>query len=111
MKISVRLIVRAAMVVALVVVLAGFAAPFVDAGAFRTRIQAALESSLGRPVHFGDVHYSLFTGPGFQVEDVLIDDEPQAGIEPFVHVASLKARIRLASLFGGRLAFSTLRRA
>ena len=109
MKRYVRLIGRAVMVVALVVLAAGFAAPYVDAGAFRTRIQAALESSLGRPVHFGDVHYSLFTGPGFQVDDVLIDDEPQAGIEPFVHVASLKARIRLASLFGGRLAFSTLR--
>jgi hypothetical protein len=97
------------MVVALVVLLAGFAAPYVDAGAFRTRVQAALESSLGRPVHIGAVHYSLFTGPGFQVDDVLIDDEPRAGIEPFAHVASLRARIRLASLFGGRLDFSTLR--
>jgi hypothetical protein len=108
-KLSARLVVRAVAVVALVVLLAGFAAPYVDAGAFRTRVQAALESSLGRPVHIGDVHYSLFNGPGFQVDDVLIDDEPRAGIEPFAHVASLKARIRLASLFGGRLAFSTLR--
>lgn len=109
MKISVRLVVRALIFLALVVLVAGFAAPYVDAGAFRTRVQAALESSLGRPVHFGGVHYSLFTGPGFQVDDVLIDDEPQAGIEPFAHVASLKASIRLASLFGGKLAFSTLR--
>jgi hypothetical protein len=109
MKISARFIVRAVVVVLLVVLLAGFAAPYVDAGAFRTRVQAALESSLGRPVHIGDVHYSLFHGPGFQVDDVLIDDEPRAGIEPFAHVTSLKARIRLASLFGGRLAFSTLR--
>jgi hypothetical protein len=108
-KLSARLVVRAVVVVALVVLLAGFAAPYVDAGSFRTRVQAALESSLGRPVHIGDVHYSLFNGPGFQVDDVLIDDEPRAGIEPFAHVASLKARIRLASLFGGRLAFSTLR--
>jgi AsmA family len=109
MKLSPRLIVRAVLVVALVVLVAGFAAPYVDARAFRTRVQAALESSLGRTVHIGDVHYSLFSGPGFEVDDVLIDDEPRAGIEPFVHVASLKARIRLTSLFGKRLAFSTLR--
>ena len=109
MKAPVRLIIRAALIVTLVVVAAGFAAPYVDAGAFRTRVQSALESSLGRTVHIGAVHYSLFTGPGFQVDDVLIDDEPRAGIEPFAHVSSLKARIRLASLFGGKLVFSTLR--
>jgi hypothetical protein len=108
-RITVRLVVRAVIFLLLVVLVAGFAAPYVDAGAFRTRVQAALESSLGRPVHIGAVHYSLFTGPGFQVDNVLIDDEPQAGIEPFAHVVSLKASIRLASLFGGKLAFSTLR--
>ena len=109
MKLPVKLIVRAAVVLVLVVLVAGFAAPYVDAGAFRTRVQAALQSALGRPVHIGAVHYSLFTGPGFQVDDVLIDDDPQAGIEPFAHVTSLKASIRLTTLFGGKLAFSTLR--
>jgi hypothetical protein len=109
MRFSPRLIVRGVALFVLVVLVAGFAAPYIDAGAFRARVQVALESALGRPVHIGDVHYSLFTGPGFQVDNVLIDDEPRAGIEPFVHVASLKASIRLASLFGGKLAFSTLR--
>ena len=109
MKLSLRLIVRTVVIVAVLLLMAGFAAPYIDAGAFRTRVQAALETALGRPVHIGAVHYSLFSGPGFQVDDVLIDDEPRAGIEPFAHVSSLEARIRLASLFGGKLAFSTLR--
>ena len=109
MKLSARWMIRAAVIFVLVVLAVGFAAPYIDAGAFRTRVQAALESALGRPVHIGAVHYSLFSGPGFQVDDVLIDDDPRAGIEPFAHVTSLDARIRLTSLFGGKLAFSTLR--
>src|SRR3984885_13363268 len=94
---------------ALGVVAIGVAAPKVSANRFRPRIQAALETALNRPVHLGAVHLNLFTGPGFTVEDVLIDDDPAAGIEPFAHVESLQARIRWSSLFAGNLAFSSLR--
>lgn len=94
---------------ALLLVLAvGLAAPRVSADRFRPRIQAALETALNRPVHLGAVHLNLFTGPGFTVDDVLIDDDPAVGIEPFVHVESLQARIRWTSLFGN-LEFSSLR--
>jgi hypothetical protein len=87
----------------------GFAAPKVSANRFRPRIQAALETALNRPVHLGAVHLNLFTGPGFTVDDVLIDDDPAAGIEPFAHVEQIQARIRWTSLFSGHLAFSSLR--
>jgi hypothetical protein len=93
----------------LAVVAIGLAAPRVSADRFRPRIQAALEAALNRPVSMGAVHLSLFTGPGFTVENVQIDDDPAAGIEPFVHVESLQARIRWSSLFFGDLAFSSLR--
>jgi hypothetical protein len=93
----------------LVVVAVGLAAPKVSADRFRPRIQAALEAALSRPVHLGAVHLNLFTGPGFTVDDVLIDDDPAAGIEPFAHVEQMQARIRWASLFAGNLAFSSLR--
>jgi hypothetical protein len=91
------------------VLILGIAAPYLRADRFRPRIQAALEAALNRPVHLGAVHLNLFTGPGFTVDDVLIDDDPAAGIEPFAHVESLQARIRWASLFSGHLAFSSLR--
>jgi AsmA family len=93
----------------LVVVAFGVAAPKVSANRFRPRIQAALESALNRPVHLGAVHLNLFTGPGFTVNDVEIDDDPAAGIEPFAHVEHMQARIRWTSLFTGNLAFSSLR--
>ncbi len=110
MKIPWRLVRRLAIGAALIVLIAGFSAPYIDAGAFRARIQSALEKSLGREVRIaGSVHYSLFSGPGFEMDDVLISDDPQAGIEPFIHVARLTARLQLASLFGRRIGFSSLR--
>jgi len=99
---------RGLLIALLAVIAAGLAAPFLRADRLRPRIQAALEAALKRPVRIGDVHLNLFTGPGFTVERVLIDDDPAAGIEPFANVDSLRARVRLGSLFAGKLAFSSL---
>ena len=91
------------------VIVFGLVAPFLRADRLRPRIQAALEAALNRPVHITSaVHLNLFTGPGFSVDDVLIDDDPAAGVEPFAHVESLRARVRLTSLFAGKLVFSSL---
>jgi len=101
---------RRSLLIALFIVVAfGVAAPFLRADRLRPRIQAALEAALNRPVTLGAVHLNLFTGPGFTVDDVQIDDDPAAGIEPFAHVESMQARIRWTSLFAGKLAFSILR--
>ena len=104
-----KLLRRSLLFVVLLVVAFGLAAPFLRADRFSPRIQAALEAALNRPVHIGAVHLNLFSGPGFTVDDVLIDDDPAAGIEPFAHVESVQARIRWTSLFAGKLAFSSLR--
>src|ERR1700688_2344683 len=93
----------------LVVVVVGLAAPRVSAERFRPRIQAALQAALNRPVTLGAAHLNLFTGLGFTVDDVVIDDDPAAGIEPFAHVEQMQARIRWTSLFTGHLEFSSLR--
>lgn len=100
---------RSILVAVLVVVAVGLAAPRVSANRFRPRIQAELEAALNRPVHLGAIHLNLFSGPGFTVDDVLIDDDPAAGIEPFAHVEQMQARIRWLSLFSGHLEFSSLR--
>src|ERR1700728_870328 len=100
---------RCLLIGALGVVAIGLAAPKISANRFRPRIQAALEAALNRPVHLGAVHLNLFTGPGFTVDDVQIDDDPAAGIEPFAHVEHMQARIRWTSLFTGNLTFSSLR--
>ena len=93
----------------LAVLVAGLIAPFLRADWLRPRIQSALEAALTRPVHLGAVRLNLFTGPGFSVKDVLIDDDPAAGIEPLAHVESMQARVSLAGLLRGQLEFSSLR--
>lgn len=95
-----------------VVVVAGIVAPFLNAGRFRGRIQSALEAGLKRHVVIGpkgEVRFNVFTGPGFTISDVLIEEAPGFGIEPFAHVQSIQARIRLASLWTGHMGFSSIK--
>ncbi len=105
-----RSILRRVLLLALIFMVAiGAIAPLIKANHFKPQIQSALESSLNRRVSIGDVHLSVFTGPGFTVDDVLIEEAPGMGIEPFAHVDSLQARVRLASLWTGHLSFSHLK--
>ncbi|HLG96119.1 MAG TPA: AsmA family protein [Bryobacteraceae bacterium] len=92
----------------LVVLVAGALVPFLSADRLRPRIRAALETALNRPVEIGNVHVTIFTGPGVTVDRVVIAEDPAVGIEPFAYVESMRARVRLASLLAGKLAFSSL---
>jgi hypothetical protein len=101
---------KRAIIISLVMVLAvGFAAPHFDIEFARPKIERALERGLGRRVEVGSVHFNLFTGPGFTVDDVTIHEDARAGIEPFAYVGSLDARVQLLSLFERKLEFSSLR--
>ncbi len=94
---------------AVLLVLAGVAAPYFHADRFGRRIHRALEESLGRRVEMEDVRFNLFRGPGFSLRKVVIWDHPSVSIEPLAYVASIEARISLSSLWTGRLEFSSLR--
>jgi hypothetical protein len=54
-------------------------------------------------------HYSLFTGPGFTIDKVSVEEDPRIGIEPFAYVQEVDARIDLLSALTGKLEFSSLR--
>jgi hypothetical protein len=97
------------MVLLVLVLLAGSIAPFVNAAGFSGRIQHALESSLGRKITFGEVHFTLFAGPGFTLTDVTIQESPGYGLEPFAYVPKLQVRVRLDHLILGHIAVSSLR--
>lgn len=103
-----RRIKRALLVLAGLFLTAGSVAPFVQANRFGDRVKTALETSLRRKVHIGAVHLDLFTGPGFSVKKVLIEEDPAIGVEPIASVETLSARVSLASLWTGKLEFSSL---
>jgi hypothetical protein len=74
----------------------------------RPSVQRALERGLGRKVEIGQVYINLFGTPGLKVKDVVIHEDPRAGIEPFAYVDSLYTGIRWLSLFQRRLDFSSV---
>ncbi len=83
--------------------------PFlVNVNRFRGQIARALEAGLGRPVQVGNVRLKLLSGPGFHLENVTIAEDPAFGIEPFARMPSLRATLRLRSLWTGRMSFSSL---
>ncbi|MFL6415582.1 MAG: AsmA family protein, partial [Bryobacteraceae bacterium] len=87
----------------------GVAAPFLDGSRFGGRIKQTLESTLGRSVAFEEVHFTVFSGPGFSLENVTIGEDPRFGLEPFAFVPTLQARIRLDKLLLGQIRFSSFR--
>ena len=92
-----------------VLVVAGMVAPYWSADAYAGRIRSGLETALGRRVELGEVHFNLFTGPGFSINKVVIHDDSAFGAEPLAYVESLEARPRFWSLLAGRLEFASLR--
>lgn len=104
-----RRLARALVVAVLTILVAGFVAPFINATRFSGPLRAALESSLGRTVEFKTVHLTLFSGPGFSLENVTIGEDPRYGLEPFAFVPTLEARVRLDKLLLGQIRLSSIR--
>ena len=84
-------------------------APYWNLDRYRRQIQAGLERELQRRVTVGKPRLLLLRGPGVTLTDVVIEDHPRAGKEPFAYVTALEARIALRSLWTGRLEFASLR--
>ena len=80
----------------------------VNVNRFRSQIVVALEAGLGRTVQVGDVRLKLLSGPGFDLENVSVAEGAAFGIEPFARMPTLRATLRLRSLWTGRLSFSSL---
>ncbi len=83
--------------------------PFLNADRYSRRVLTSLETALGRKVEIGEVHFSLFRGPGFTLDKVVIYDDPAIGAEPIAYVTSMEARVRLRTLWTGEIEFSSLR--
>jgi hypothetical protein len=94
--------------VLLVVVAIAVAGSYLPLDFLRPPVERALARGLGRTVEVGQVYLDLFGAPGFTLDDVIIHEDPRAGIEPFAYVPSLDARIRWLSLFHRHLEFTYL---
>jgi hypothetical protein len=99
---------RAAVVLTALLLLAIIVPPFVNANRFRARLSKSVSGSIGRPVTMGNVKIRLLPLPGFQIENFAIADDPAFSAEPLLRAESVTARLRLTSLWRGRLEIARL---
>lgn len=87
---------------------AGFVVPLIHANRFRRQIQTALEQALGRRVEIGEITLRLLPAPGFQMENVVVGEDPAFGAEHFAYMTSMQARVRLRALWTGQVQLASL---
>src|SRR5262245_36890674 len=98
------------LVVALVVVGSILALPWLlDTPAIQAYIQQAAGHALGRPIRFGGLSISGLPLPTVRLRGLQVAEDPAFGSAPFMTVAEGRMRIRLRSLFQGRVDLANLR--
>jgi AsmA family len=92
----------------LVVLLLVLLPPYISVNRYQRRIATSISNSLGRPVHLDKVTLNLLPLPGFTLENFVVDEDPAFGSEPIIRANSVRATLRLSSLWTRRVEFSTI---
>ena len=95
----------------ILILLAGFATvvpQFITVNILRDVIAVSLSQHLGRNVSVGEIHFTLWNGPGLEIANVAIADLPEFGPEPILRMEFLRATPSLISIWKGRIEFSSL---
>jgi hypothetical protein len=74
----------------------------------RNRIATSIGSALGRRVALDNVRFHLLPRPGFDLEGLVIYDDPSFSAEPMIRAQDVSAAIRFRSLLRWRLEIATL---
>ncbi len=74
----------------------------------RTRISTSIGRALGRRVALDNVRLRILPRPGFELEGLVVYDDPAFGEEPMIRAQEVSAAIRFRSLLRGRLEIATL---
>ncbi len=93
---------------ALVVLLLVLLPPLISLSRYQKRIANSIGDSLGRPVHLDKVSLNLLPLPGFTLENFVVDEDPAFGAEPVIRSSSVRATLRVTSLWRRRIEFSTI---
>jgi len=78
------------------------------ASRLKSRIITSLSAAVGRPVDLGSVHIRLLPRPGFDLENLVVYDDPEFGAEPMLRASDVTADLRLMSLLRGRIEVARL---
>ena len=78
------------------------------ASRLKSRIISSISAGVGRPVDLGSVHIRLLPRPGFDLENLVVYDDPAFGAEPILRASEVTADLRLTSLIRGRMEIARL---
>ena len=76
------------------------------ASRLKSRVINSLSAAVGRSVDIGSVHIRVLPRPGFDLENLVVYDDPAFGSEPMLRASEVPADLRLISLIRGRLEVS-----
>ncbi len=82
--------------------------PLLSVSRYKSRITQLIAASLGRPVSLSSVEVRLLPWPGFVLTDLTVQEDPAYGAEPVLHASTVRASIRLLSLWRGRLEIGSI---
>ncbi len=102
-----RRVVSALVVVMLLLALV-LTPPLLNVSRLRRRIAANMSESLGRPVHLDKVSLHVLPVPGFTLENLVVSDDPSFGAEPVIRANSVRATVRVSSLWRRQVEFGTI---
>ena len=94
--------------IAAFVLLALLVPPLISMGRFRARIDQSIARALGRQVTIGEVNLRLLPQPGFDLQRLVVADDPSFSAEPMLRADEVTAYLRLSSLWRGRLEIARL---
>ncbi|HWR35927.1 MAG TPA: AsmA family protein [Clostridia bacterium] len=97
-----------ALAIIVVILLGIFVPPFVNVNRYRVRIADALSGALGRPVTVEQISLRLLPQPGFDMQNVVVGDDPAFSAEPMLTAEEVTANLRISSLWRGRLEIARL---
>jgi hypothetical protein len=83
--------------------------PLLNVNRLRRRIATSMSQSLGRPVHLDKVTLNILPVPGFTLENLVVSEDPAFGSEPVISAGSVRARVRVSSLWRRQVEFATIR--
>lgn len=74
----------------------------------KARITTSISRAVARPADIGSVHLRFLPQPGFDLENLVIYEDPTFGAEPMLRAGEVTAVVRLTSLLRGRLDIARL---
>src|SRR5882762_11723074 len=74
----------------------------------KARLAGSIGGALGRQVEIGTVHIRLLPQPGFDLQNLVVYDDPAFSAEPMLRAGEVTAILRLTSLVRGRLEIARL---